>query len=98
TDPYFYPIYQTAIDLDLAIAIHIANGNPDNCDLYRLAPAGRFAIFRLPTVTACFNPLMSELPQQSAKLRWGLVEASAQWVPWVHRDAAIRDRLTARTF
>ena len=76
SDPYFYPIYQTAADLDLAIAIHIANGNPENCDLYRLAPAGRFAQFRVPTVTACFNLLMSELPQQFPKLRWGFIEAS----------------------
>ena len=97
SDPYFYPIYQTANDLDLAIAIHIANGNPDNCDLYRLAPAGRFAQFRVPTVTACFNLLMSELPQQFPKLRWGFIEASAQWVPWVYREVAIRYRVSGRT-
>jgi hypothetical protein len=35
----------TAADLDLAIAVHIANGNSESCDLYRLAPAGRFAQF-----------------------------------------------------
>ena len=40
SDPYFYPIYQTAADLDLAIAIHIANGNPENCDLYRIGSGG----------------------------------------------------------
>ena len=98
SDPYFYPIYQTAADLDLAIAIHIANGNPENCDLYRLAPAGRFAQFRVPTVTACFNLLMSELPQQFPKLRWGFIEASAQWVPWVYREVAIRYAVSGRTF
>ena len=72
SDPYFYPIYQTAADLDLAIAIHIANGNPENCDLYRMAPAGRFAQFRVPTVTACFNLLMSELPEQFPSSTGGL--------------------------
>jgi predicted TIM-barrel fold metal-dependent hydrolase len=80
TDPYFYPIYEAAVDLDLAIAVHIANGNPDNCDLYRLAPAGRFAQFRVPTVTACL----------------GFIEASAQWVPWVYREVAIRYRVAGR--
>lgn len=32
------------------------------------------------------------------KLRWGFIEASAQWVPWFHREAAIRYRTTNRTF
>jgi uncharacterized protein len=98
TDPYFYPLYQTASDLDLAIAVHIANGNPDNCDLYRLAPAGRFAQFRVPTVTACFDLLMSEVPATFPKLRWGFIEASAQWVPWLYREAAIRYRAAGRIF
>jgi predicted TIM-barrel fold metal-dependent hydrolase len=98
TDPIFYPIYQTASNLDLAIAVHIANGNPDNADLYRLAPAGRFAQFRVPTVTACFDVIMSELHEVFPKLRWGFIEASAQWVPWVHREAAIRYRAGGRPF
>jgi uncharacterized protein len=98
SDPYFYPLYQTAADLDLAIAVHIANGNPENADLYRLAPAGRFAQFRVPTVTACFDVIMSELPRQFPKLRWGFIEASAQWVPWIYREAAIRYRAFGRTF
>jgi len=95
-DPYFYPIYQTASDLDLAIAIHAANGNPENCDLYRPAPAAPFALFRVPTVTACFHLLMSEVPRQFPNLRWGFIEASAQWVPWVYREAEIRYRVNSR--
>jgi predicted TIM-barrel fold metal-dependent hydrolase len=95
-DPYFYPIYQTASDLDLAIAIHAANANPDYCDLYRLASGAPFALFRVPTVTACFILLMSEVPREFPKLRWGFIEASAQWVPWVYREAAIRYRANGR--
>ena len=91
-DPYFYPIYQAATDLELAIAIHAANANPDHCDLYRLASGAPFALFRVPTVTACFILLMSEVPREFPKLRWGFIEASAQWVPWVYREAAIRYR------
>jgi uncharacterized protein len=98
SDPYFYPIYQLASDLDLSIAVHIANGNPENADLYRLAPAGRFAQFRVPTVTACFDVIMSELHETFPKLRWGFIEASAQWVPWIYREAAIRYRAAGRAF
>jgi predicted TIM-barrel fold metal-dependent hydrolase len=98
SDPYFYPLYQAASDLDLSIAVHIANGNPENADLYRQAPAGRFAQFRVPTVTACFDVIMSELPKVFPKLRWGFIEASAQWVPWIYREAAIRYRAGGRVF
>ena len=98
SDPYFYPLYQVASDLDMAIAVHIANGNPENADLYRLAPAGRFAQFRVPTVTACFDVIMSELHDTFPKLRWGFIEASAQWVPWIYREAKIRYRVANRSF
>ncbi len=34
--------------------------------------------------------MMSEVPQQFPKLRWAFVEASAQWVPWVVKEAMRR--------
>jgi hypothetical protein len=40
-----------------------------------------------------FLRLMSELPQQFPKLRWGFIEASAQWVPWIYRS---RDSLRSK--
>jgi len=98
SDPYFYPLYEVAADLDMSIAVHIANGNPENADLYRLAPAGRFAQFRVPTVSACFDLIMSEVPKVFPKLRWGFIEASAQWVPWIYQEAAVRYRVAGRTF
>jgi predicted TIM-barrel fold metal-dependent hydrolase len=98
SDPYFYPLYRIATELNMAIAVHIANGNPENADLYRLAPAGRFAQFRVPTVTACFDVIMSPLHEMFPKLRWGFIEASAQWVPWIYREAAIRYRAQGRNF
>ncbi|HEY7164260.1 MAG TPA: amidohydrolase family protein [Candidatus Binatia bacterium] len=98
SDPHFYPIYQAASDIGLSIAVHIANGNPENADLYRQAPAGRFAQFRVPTVTSCFDLIMSDLPGTFPKLRWGFIEASAQWVPWIYRETAIRYRVASRAF
>ncbi len=98
SDPYFHPLYRVASDLEMAIAVHIANGNPENADLYRLAPAGRFAQFRVPTVTACFDVIMSDLHDKFPTLRWGFIEASAQWVPWIYREAKIRYRVANRFF
>ncbi len=100
TDPYFYPIYEEASRLDLAIAVHIANGNPDNCELFRHFPGtfqiNGFALFRAPTVVACYMLLMSELPQVFPNLRWGFIEAAAQWIPWIHNEIVRRYKTAGR--
>jgi predicted TIM-barrel fold metal-dependent hydrolase len=91
-DPYFYPIYEEATRLDMAIAVHISNGSPQLMDQFkpRYDKMGGFAQFRIPTVITCLSLMMSELPKQFPKLRWAFVEASAQWVPWVVKEATRR--------
>jgi len=98
TDPYFYAIYEQAQALDMPIAVHIANGNPTMCELFRSAssPGGGFSTFRAPTVMACQQILMSEVPQQFPRLRWGFIEASANWVPWVVSDVKERYAVAER--
>jgi predicted TIM-barrel fold metal-dependent hydrolase len=40
---------------------------------------------------AAFNDIvLSEIPQLFPKLRWGFIEASAQWLPWVIVEARKR--------
>ncbi len=97
-DPYFYPIYQEAEAQDMPIAVHIANGNPEMLDLFRspYQQGGGFAAFRIPTVMACQQVLTSELATQFPRLRWGFIEASAQWVPWVVADAKERFAVQGR--
>ena len=94
SDPYFYPVYEEANKLDLAVAVHIANGNPALCDLMTspVDPVGAngFAKFRMPTVTACHTLLMSQLPHLFPGLRWAFIETAAQWLPWVLREARVR--------
>ena len=61
-DPYFYPIYDEAQKLDLAIAIHIANGNPWLTDLYNhpVRIASTFHRFRIPYRRRAFNDIIIE--------------------------------------
>ena len=91
-DPYFYPIYDEAKRLNLAIAVHIANGSPQLMDQFkpRYDRMGGFAQFRIPTVITCLSLMMSDVPKSFPKLRWAFVEASAQWVPWVVKEAIRR--------
>ncbi len=91
-DPYYYPLYALAEELDLPIIIHIANGNPDFVDIVRTRyqRSAGFSAFRMPTVLSCFELLQSEVPATFPRLRWGFVETSAQWVPWLLHEVARR--------
>ncbi len=97
-DPYFYPVYDLASRLDMAIAIHIANGNKWLNDLYDhpVRIAGTLHRFRMPTVASFTDILLSELHDVFPKLRWGFIEASAQWLPWVLHEAKNRFRTLRR--
>jgi len=104
TDRYFYPIFEEASRLDMAIALHTANGNPENLDLWRTGPGpeGIFGasvqMFRIPTVAVCYTLIMGEIPHVFPKLRWGFIEASAQWIPWIYHEAAHRSKQAGRKF
>ena len=92
TDPYFYPIYEEATRLNMAVAIHIANASPQLLEQFRprYDQIGGFGQFRIPTVVTCFSLMMSEIPQVFPSLRWGFIETSAQWVPWVVNEGIRR--------
>ena len=90
TDPFFYPIYDEAQRLDLPIAVHLGNGNPELFKLMANEAGGGFSTFRVPTVTACYTLIMSEIPRVFPKLRWGFIEVSSQWIPWVIHETIRR--------
>jgi predicted TIM-barrel fold metal-dependent hydrolase len=90
TDPYYYPIFDEAQRLDIPITVHLANGNPELFHLMSNEAGGGFSTFRIPTVTACYALIMSEIPRVFPKLRWGFIEVSSQWVPWVIHEAVRR--------
>jgi len=97
-DTYFYPIYEEASRLDMPIAIHIANGNPWLTDLYRhpVPNAATLHRFRIPTVAAFCDVMLSEIPQVFPQLRWGFIEASSQWLPWVIHEVKNRYKTNGR--
>ena len=99
-DPYFYPIYEEAIRLNLAIVVHIANGNPGIVDVLRSPydPGTAFGLFRIPTVASCHALITSDIPQRFPELRWAFIEASAGWVPWVITEAKNRYQGAGRKF
>jgi len=90
TESFFYPIYEEAQRLDLPITVHLGNGNPELFKLLTNEAGGGFSTFRVPTVTSCYALIMSEIPRVFPNLRWGFIEVSCQWVPWVVHEAVRR--------
>ncbi len=87
THPYFYPLYEEVSRLNLAIGVHVGNGNPEVIDLVsQYNGGGSFWKFRIPVIGAFHSVLMSEVPKLFPKLRFHWAEAAAQWIPYVVKD------------
>ncbi len=95
-DPYFHPLYALAEELDLPICMHSGNGSFLHHDFFLLDTT--FTKFKLAVVGAFHSLLEKEIPAQFPKLRWGFVEVSAQWVPYVLNDLEDRFRRRGKTF
>ncbi|HXG50936.1 MAG TPA: amidohydrolase family protein [candidate division Zixibacteria bacterium] len=87
TDPYFYPLYDEMSRLDLAVGVHVGNGNPQNVDLVsQYNGGGSFWKFRVPVIGGFHSVIMSGLPERFPQLRFHWAEAAAQWIPYVVKD------------
>jgi len=97
-DPYFYPLYEEATRLDIPVVTHIANADPHTAELYSTPyeTGNAFGMFMAPAVVLTHQIMMSQLPQLFPALRWGIVEAGAQWLPWVIGEAERRYQVDGR--
>ena len=93
-DPYFHPLYEEAVCLDLPVAIHIGNSNQAMNSLLSQHINGRgstFSTIRLTLVGAFHAIILTGLPEEFPRLRMGFVEGAAQWLPYALND--LRRRL-----
>jgi predicted TIM-barrel fold metal-dependent hydrolase len=93
TDEYFQPLFEAAQDLDLPIIIHVGNANPDLQAFPSQVGGGGFGMFRIPMVLSAFAIIMGSLHERFPRLRWGIIEASASWMPWVAGEVQHRRRI-----
>lgn len=84
-DPYFYPFYEAAAELDMPIGLHQSNGNARVVDLLARSDGSRefFSQYRIFNVGACFRLVNAGIPKMFPKLRFGFIETAASWIPWV---------------
>ncbi len=94
-DPYFFGLYEEASRLYLPITVHIGNSNPTYDAIWsKDAAGGTFGRLRLMSVAACHLLITNGIPKMFPELRWGFIEASAQWVPYMVHD--LRRRFETR--
>ncbi len=89
-NPYFFPVYEKAQELDLPMCFHSGVNSFALREIY--GTEGGFARSKLPVVGAFHALLMADVPARFPKLRWGFVEVSAQWVPYALNDIELRFR------
>jgi len=87
-DPYFYPIYEEAQRLNMPITVHISNASREMAAIINQHMNGtaNFWLLRLNLVGAFWSLAISQVPKLFPKLRFGFIEATAQWLPLVAAD------------
>lgn len=82
-NPYLFPIYKTANDLELPICIHTGAGCPAFLDLFDVERNHTFGHSRIQPLMAFRDLVANKIPEQFPKLKFGFIEASAGWVPFL---------------
>jgi predicted TIM-barrel fold metal-dependent hydrolase len=86
-DPYFFPIYEEASSLNMPICVHASLGNSSLVELLSQdKDNGNFLKFKLSVIGAFHSLIVSGIPDEFPKLRFGFVEVSSDWVPYVVRE------------
>jgi uncharacterized protein len=91
-DPYFYPLYEIAQDLDLPICLHAGVDSWAYHDLFEESDA--LAKFKFPVISAFHALLYREIPQRFPAVRWGFIEAGSGWLLYVLSE--LKNRMQRR--
>jgi predicted TIM-barrel fold metal-dependent hydrolase len=84
-DPLFHPVYAEAERLNVPICVHIGSGDPDVSDA-RSSLAVMVSMINLEAISAFTILVMSGIPEQFPKLRFGWIETGASWIPYLIKD------------
>jgi len=90
SDSYFFPLYEEASRLDMPVCIHSGNGSFTHYDFFNNDSG--FTQFKLAVVGAFHSLIFHGIPDMFPKLRFGIIEVSSQWLPYVIHDLAKRFR------
>lgn len=96
SEEYYFPLYEEAERLGMPICFHTGTGIPDTTPARQRSHNGFYRIL-LPVAQAFQGLILHDVPAKFPKLRWGFIEASASWIPFVlyllRRQLEKRERL-----
>ena len=78
------PVYGEAEKLGLPICVHTGQSCRHFLDFFDLELNGTFASSHLPPVIGFRDLVASEIPEKFPNLKFGFLEVSASWVPFLY--------------
>ena len=88
-DPYFHPLYELAGEFDMPICPHSGTGSFE-LDAIFGGPLTAFERNKFSGLSAFHSLLMTGLPERFPRTKWGIIEFSADWLPYQLNDLARR--------
>jgi predicted TIM-barrel fold metal-dependent hydrolase len=87
---YFFPLYEMAEELGLAVTLHTGINSMTIHDAYPAGYEVSLNRFKLPCATAFATLLQDEIPALFPGVRWAFIEAGALWLPFMLNEARLR--------
>ncbi len=88
-DPYLHPLYEWAGEFDMPICPHSGTGSFE-LDAIFGGPLTAFERNKFSGLSAFHSLLMTGLPERFPRTKWGIIEFSADWLPYQLNDLARR--------
>ena len=82
-NPYFFPVYQAASDLDLPICIHQGSGSPTFINFLNLERNRQWSHSAVLPLFAFNDIVNNKIPELFPRLKFGFIEAYASWIPYL---------------
>jgi predicted TIM-barrel fold metal-dependent hydrolase len=82
-DRYFDPVYTAADRLGMAICVHTGPGAPGITQVFDRTVSHNLPQNRALPLWAFRDLVAHKVPERFPNIRWGFIEASASWVPYV---------------
>lgn len=82
-EPYFYPVYEAAREAGLPICVHTGAGSPAISSVFDRHLNHNLPQNRALPLFAFRDIVAHRLPDRFPGLRFGFIEASSSWVPYV---------------
>jgi len=83
-NPHFLPIYAEAEKLGMPICVHTGQSCRHLLNFFDLELNGTFATSHLPPLVGFRDLVASEIPEKFPALKFGFLEVSASWVPFLY--------------